>query len=218
MLVVHILVLLAFESTSPLHFFIRCQDIFDLNRVNQLTSHAVDVRRLCTMMRGVLAGNQTKQNQNRISKIPFGRIRKKCCFRFLFDCLFFRSIVGLSGLRHAYPFLQSLFHCVGSNDIWRTSADACRGGHGSCEVTHRSYIRFRSQKTDSIHIPEPAASDAALRVQKLATKTGTRGYATGFLLSYWIPSSSSKLLFVRCKRNETRRSTIAPSNVRPILF
>ncbi|CAG9560230.1 unnamed protein product [Danaus chrysippus] len=31
----------------------------------------------------------------------------------------------------------------------------------------------------------------------------TRGYATGFLLSYWIPSS--KLVFVRRKRNKTHR-------------
>lgn len=37
---------------------------------------------------------QTKQKfKNRISKIPFCRIRKKFCFRFLFDCLFFPAIV-----------------------------------------------------------------------------------------------------------------------------
>lgn len=68
-------------------------------------------------------GKQTEQNQNRISKIPFGRIRKELCFRFLFDCLFFRSIVGsvASRLRHAYHFCGVYSIVFGRSDTWRTS-------------------------------------------------------------------------------------------------
>lgn len=49
--------------------------------------------------------NKPNKIKNRISKIPFGRIRKELCFRFLFDCLFFVPLLGLS-LRHAYHFCK----------------------------------------------------------------------------------------------------------------
>lgn len=104
-----------------------------------------------------LAGNQTKQNQNRISKIPFGRIRKKCCFRFLFDCLFFRAIVGLSGCdtRTHFCTVYAIVLEWHLTDDWLPPAPGSAPRLPWPHILYRSYIRSRSQKTDSIHPASP---------------------------------------------------------------
>lgn len=92
-------------------------------------------------------GKQTEQNQNRISKIPFGCIRKKLCFRFLFDCLFFRSIVRSVGTSTCVPFLQSLFHCIRTSDTWWTRQRSLPPAPRCCEVKYYKRQDFkRSQK------------------------------------------------------------------------
>lgn len=98
--------------------------------------------------------NQTKSKPD--FQNPVRSHSKEMLFSISIRLFVFSSHCWSVGLRHAYPFLHSLCHCVGMTSDGRLTAPGTRLRTPAPVTSHTLQIlHSRSQKTDSIHPASP---------------------------------------------------------------